>query len=154
MIARAPRGWHVPVLMLSCAIPRPASASDAAMSAPDRPESARHVPTPALIAGGTPFDNALRLARMLGDEGTVARLLEQQAFAPDVPWPNVVDAVEALEEVGETEQAAQLLDRRARGAPRDTRALEALADLRARKRAALGPRGRRVASAPWPPRDR
>jgi tetratricopeptide (TPR) repeat protein len=101
------------------------------MSGRDRSEPAPPS-APAPVAGGTPFDNALRLARMLGDQRTVAALLDQQALGPDAPWQSVVDAVEALEEVGETDRAAELLDRRARAIPRDRRALEALADLWAR----------------------
>jgi tetratricopeptide (TPR) repeat protein len=146
------------VVVLVGAAARRANASDAAMATPDRPEPAQtHAALPA--GGNTPFDNALRLARMLGDEQTIANLLEQRALGPGSTWPDIVEAVDALEVVGESERAARLLERRAREAPLDPRGLEALADLwtrngrvtRAiaawRRLAALGPLGAKQALA-------
>ncbi len=103
-------------------------ASDPDLTSSDRaaPPVVDHGPSG---PGGTPFDNALRIARMLGDETTVAGLLEQQALTPKAPWANVMEAVGAIEAAGEPERAARLLEERARATPGDPRALKALAEL-------------------------
>jgi tetratricopeptide (TPR) repeat protein len=148
---RAARLGCMSVLVVAGGAARPARASDTAVTTPDRSEPAQAPPS-VPTGGTTPFDNALRLARMLGDEQTIANLLEQRALGPGVAWPDLVLAVDALEGLGETERAARLLDRNAQESPHDTRALEALADLWTRNgRAALAVAAwRRVAATGGP----
>jgi tetratricopeptide (TPR) repeat protein len=123
-----------PLVLLAASIASPAMAGDPALT----PAGAEHGEagtagrSPTAVAspvGTSPLDNALRLARMLGDDRTAAALLEQRALAPQAAWSDVTDAVDALEAAGDPERAARLLDRRTRIAPRDPRAFVALAEL-------------------------
>ncbi len=80
----------------------------------------------------TSFDNALRLARMLNDDSTVALLLERRALDRSASDSDVVDAASALEGLGEPDRAVHLFERHLAVSPCDVPLLERLAELQTR----------------------
>jgi tetratricopeptide (TPR) repeat protein len=128
------RWIHGPLVAVAASVASPAMAGDPALTAAgaehgEAGTAGRSRPASASPVGTSPFENALRLARMLGNDRTAAALLEQRALAPQAAWSDVTDAVDALEATGDPERAARLLDRRARIAPGDPRPFVALAEL-------------------------
>ncbi len=93
-----------------------------------RPEDRGGTARP-VSAAGTPFGNALRLAHMLSDDQTIARLLSARAMAPNATVEEVEQAMVSLETIGAPDQALKLLHQRLARFPKEVRTRVMLAQL-------------------------
>lgn len=82
-------------------------------------------------AGGTgdAYSNALRLARMLGDERLVASLLSSRALGPGASQADIAEVVESFEALGDPARARQFLEDRLRRFPNEIETRVQLAEL-------------------------
>jgi tetratricopeptide (TPR) repeat protein len=96
-----------------------------------RPEE-HAVPKPVpttTVDPSSPYAQALRLARMLRDDVTIARLLRARAARPDASAAELIEAMEALEAVADPAAAASLLEHRIAARPEEGTTRIALAGL-------------------------
>lgn len=79
--------------------------------------------------GSSAFSNALRLARMLYDDRTIAMLVAARGGAKNATDDEVAEAVDAYENIGDPDRAISLLTKRLERSPKNKRAREMLAEL-------------------------